>query len=258
MMDISNSTISKSGSWVRELFSNSNGATVSLINSTISLTVSDVSDYESYIYSAFNNSGTLTMNNSAINHILTVRATMTTRTLNNSGSVVFDNNSIVNVDSSGASEDRYNGYAIYNAGSLDFRSGSVTNNRANSFGIYSVAGGTAAIKSGMISVTGTNAYGIYAAAGSVTLGEAEPADSPDYGKATAHVSLTSPSITAIGTNSGIGVKKTEGIFNFYDGILTGSTSAKPEPATKVEYLYEAISKPDGNGNEKCTLEYMRN
>jgi hypothetical protein len=90
------------------------------------------------------------------------------------------------------------------------------------------------------------------------MGEAEPTTSPNYGTANADVSIIAPSVTAIGTNTGIGVKKTEGEFNYYDGIITGNTNAKPELPTKIEYLYQAINHTDGDGYEYCILEFMRN
>ena len=99
--------------------------------------------------------------------------------------------------------------------------------------------GTLTMVNGSIDVSGATAYGIYIPNGSVTIGEAEPSDSPNYGTAQANVSTTIPSIRAVGTSSGIGVKRTNGAFNFFDGRIVGSTSAKPDATTLTEHYFSA-------------------
>jgi hypothetical protein len=109
----------------------------------------------------------------------------------------------------------------------------------------------------------TDGYGIYNATqpSIITLGVAEPIDSQDRGKETAHVSTTDPNIKAIGRSrdGGIGIKNANGSkTNFYDGIVTGSTTAMPEEPAEVEYHYEAIEHTDGDGYNYRILEFMRN
>jgi hypothetical protein len=182
----------------------------------------------------------------------------------------------------GATSNNRGATGIYNTGTLEYNSGTINVSRGYSYGIYTdggnttfhagtvnVAGsaasygyyannGATTILDGTITATGGNAYGIYVAEnGNVTMGEAEPTESEDYGKETAHVSTTAPSISAIGTTSGIGVKKADGKFNYYDGKITGSTAAKPELPTKIEYLYEATNYTDENDHQYCILTYMR-
>ena len=70
------------------------------------------------------------------------------------------------------------------------------------------------------------------------------------------VDITSPSITAIGTSQGIGAKKVNVYFKFFDGIIKGSTEAKPETTTEVEYQYEAHNFTDEFGYQYCILEKM--
>ena len=95
--------------------------------------------------------------------------------------------------------------------------------------------------------------------GDLTMGIPEPVDSPNYGTENADVSTTNPAITAIGTTSGIGVYKNLGRFKYYDGVITGSTSAIPRDkiTTDVEHLYEPTFHTDANGNDVCILTWMR-
>ncbi len=61
-----------------------------------------------------------------------------------------------------------------------------------------------------------------------------------------------------GTATGIGVKNYNGKFNYYDGKIMGSTVAKPEVPTKVEYLYEPKDYVDSEtGHPYCILEWIR-
>jgi hypothetical protein len=66
------------------------------------------------------------------------------------------------------------------------------------------------------------------AGGTVTLGEAEDPSSTDYGKQTAHVSISDPQINQI-------VWSNNGTFNYYDGRINNQLSVPP---TDVEYMYE--------------------
>ena len=70
------------------------------------------------------------------------------------------------------------------------------------------------------------------------------------------VSITDPSISSICSTTGVGIRKVNGYLKYYDGKILGSTSAKPETTTDVEYGYEARNHKDESGNDYCILEYM--
>ena len=88
---------------------------------------------------------------------------------------------------------------------------------------------------------------MYITGGEVTLGEDE---NP------AIVSTTNPEIKAIGTTSGVGVKKLDGIFNYYDGIIIGSHEAKPEAPTDIPDRYRVVFNTNLDGYKNCILEYV--
>ncbi|MCX4249477.1 MAG: hypothetical protein OSJ65_06925 [Bacilli bacterium] len=78
------------------------------------------------------------------------------------------------------------------------------------------------------------------------------------GTAESSVSVTNPLIRAIGTTSGIGVRKVNGLFNYYDGKIIGSTSSTPDTTSSTEPYYEVAKRIDSEtGYEYATLEYMR-
>ena len=55
----------------------------------------------------------------------------------------------------------------------------------------------------------------------------------------ADVSTTDPLVQAIGTTTGIGLRKVNGFFNFFDGKIIGSTYAKPDTTSNTESRWEA-------------------
>ena len=125
-------------------------------------------------------------------------------------------------------------------------------------GIY-VYNGDVSLKSGTISAQNSKtSYGIYIENGTVTMGEKEDESGTNYGTINADVSVTNPSIKAISNTLGIGVKRVNGYFNYYDGIITGSTNAKPDVTSTVEYKYQVENHVDpATGYEYCILEYMK-
>ena len=155
------------------------------------------------------------------------------------------------------------GYGIYSkttsAGNLSY-TGNLNVNGTNAYGVYVDSGNlNISYTNGIINATGTTAYGIYINNGSVTMGVAEDSSSPNYGTANADVSTTNPSVKAVGTTTGIGVKKINGIFDFYDGIIIGSTAAKPEVATHIEYGFEAYqpeAEPTNGDGYKTNYLYF--
>ena len=114
-------------------------------------------------------------------------------------------------------------------------------------GVYNTSGSLTIPNATIELDDSVNAYGIYITNGEVTLGVDE---NP------AVVSTTSPLVSAIGTTSGIGVKKLDGIFNYYDGIITGSLEAKPEAPTDIPTRYRVIFNNDANNYQNCILEYV--
>ena len=184
--------------------------------------------------------------------------------LNNSGTAIIDSSSLIADFAANTSSNTLAG--IFTTGILNFSSSNIdVSYGRNTYGIHN-NGGTATIESGTIIARGhakisnysSAAYGIYVSGGELTVGKAESSTSPDYGKATANVSVSSPEITGIGSLEGSGIKNPSSRFNFYDGKLIGNTTALPETPTKVEYLYEVGTYTDEEtGYEYCILEYMR-
>ena len=141
----------------------------------------------------------------------------------------------------------------------------------NGYGIYNF-GGKITMETGTIDISGTNAYGIYidSTSAEVILGHKE---TENVGTEQAIVTTDKPLVKAMGTTSGIGVKKINGRFEFYDGRLIGRTYAKPDITSTTEERFEArfyivdelgnetriSSDQESNYNyeyEYCILEYQ--
>ena len=134
----------------------------------------------------------------------------------------------------------------------------ITGNNSNSgYGINANAG-EVNIKNATIDVLDEKvAYGIYINNGTVTMGEKESPTSPYYGTENATVSTSNPHVKSVGSQTGIGVKNDNGSFNFYDGEIIGSTQAKPDTTTNVEYKYEATFEiEEESTNQRCFLKYL--
>ena len=253
-LDFANSTLSRTvQSYGRETYANKGQST--LDNVTISLATLSADNRDSS-NSVINNSGTMTIKSNS-----SVSATINTSniknySINNSGTLTVDH-STINAERSSTSS-RYGSYGLYNTGNATLKdSAIVVNDPTTAYGIYSNAG-IAAIETGTITASSVTAYGAYINGGEVTAGVPEVVGSPTYGHDTANVSITNPLIYAIGTSTGIGIKNANGSFNYYDGKLMGSTAAKPEIPTKIEYLYEAFDYVDSEtGHPYCILEWMR-
>lgn len=177
--------------------------------------------------------------------------------IGSSGTATIDGLTITNDDSAANSSARTS-YGIVNTGTMTLDNANITLTRATSYGIYT-NGGTLDMNNTTIDVRGKTTYGLYIENGDLTMGVPEPVDSPNYGTGDADVSTTNPSITAIGTTTGIGVYKNLGRFKYYDGIITGSTSAIPRDkiSSDVEHLYEPTFHTDENGYDVCILTWMR-
>ena len=228
----------------------SNTGTLNIKNSSINLNIAaNVGNYD-----AINNTGSLNLNN--------VNISLNKNTTNSTNTKFIENSSKVEIiDSVISLKDNSTTSRIYGISNIKTGTISTTNTSYEISGgrtIYGFYNNTSDnvinMVTGLINVYGAqNAYGIYVNEGEVTIGTYDGS-----GTEQADVSQTNPSITAIGTASGIGVKKINGLFKYYDGIITGSTNAKPETTTEVEYNYEVKTYiSEETGYEYCILEYLK-
>ncbi|MBR5419136.1 hypothetical protein IK110_02715, partial [Candidatus Saccharibacteria bacterium] len=182
------------------------------------------------------------------------------RALYNSGSLVLNNGTTIShiIDAPNSTITKQSSTVHNDGGAVIIASSSIiytaTNTRNYSYdsrAIYSPTG-TVAIESGTVSATGIGrAYGIYTDSGTIIIGTPEPPDSPNYGRDTADVSTTSPDISAISTSTsnsyklGVGVKNASGgRVEYYDGKVSGNTSAFAEEPTATEHFYEVCTELD--------------
>ena len=152
--------------------------------------------------------------------------------------------------------DGKNSYAIYNdttSGTSDITSIKVnTFDSTNAYGIY-INNGIVHLKSGEIISSGNTSYGAYINAGTLNIGTIDTS-----GNEVLDVSIDSPFIKAIGTTSGIGLGKTNGTINFYDGKIMGSTLPiqnnlqfnQLQPSYSVSTIQDT-----GTGYYYCILEH---
>ena len=157
--------------------------------------------------------------------------------VNNKGTLNIDDSSIV-LDSSQI--DRYLTQLkmVENNGTINFKSGTISADIRNpSYGINNTSTGT------------------------VILGEAESPDSEDYGKETAHVSVTDPliSINTVIQYSSYGIYNNSGVIEFYDGKIAAYAAAMtPAAPNATEYMYEARAFTDENNNKYTILIWTPN
>ena len=132
---------------------------------------------------------------------------------------------------------------------------------AYAYGIYNPTGNITIKTGAVIAHDIVSTFGIWNDTGTITIGEAEPQNSPNYGRDTANVSVSNPDISAIstiGSYKGIAIKNNTGKVYYYDGKITGSTAAMPEKPAGVEYLYEPKDYVDEEtGYHYRVLEWMR-
>ena len=227
---------------------------------TINFTELDISGTttKTSLWVMISNSGTIIVNDCTITTTRTGNYSYETHSIHNYSNLELNNTmlTIGNLTTSGVD------VGVFNEGGNVFLSDSAikVNNVATAYGVYNYnASSKVVMESGsIIANNATNSYGIYMKDGNVTIGvETEPSD-PTYGTSRANVSITDPSIMAVGTTKGIGVKKENGYFNYFDGIITGSTNAKPDITSQVEYNYEVTFYNDSDtGYEYTILEYMK-
>ena len=160
-------------------------------------------------------------------------------------------------DSNGGSSKTSYGFYI-NSGTLTYDRGTLAlTNDYNAYGTY-IKAGSFIFKNGTMNLSGNaTSYGVYVedANGTYTQGIYDGRGSED-----ADVSDTSPYISAVGSTTGIGVRKGGGTFNYYDGKITGSTSprAQGDITSSTELNYQVVTKHDDvSGYDYCILEYDR-
>ena len=204
------------------------------------------------------NMGTLEMNNSKI-QTTNADNSNSISGVKNTGSAVFTCNTceISVIATDGAAIESKDDNVVLNLNDL-----AITyygkSRWQSSYGLY-LEKGTATLVSGTIDVSSdSTAYGVYMAntSSTFTMGVAEPTDSPNYATANATVSLTDPHIKSVGQTSGVGVRKVNGTFNFYDGLITASHEAKPDTTSNTEQRFEATFGTDENNYQTCYLRYL--
>ena len=262
-LNVASSTLARSGDRQSSFIINSDSGESIFDDVTASYT-HDVPSCGGYCGDtiAISNSNKLTFKNSTFTETLTGAVEKNSYLVKSTGSELIIKNSTFtsNTDNGVGMSNNVTRYGIYNgSGTVTLSDNTISINSTNpakgkTQGIHNESGNISLLND-TVSVTGSEAYGIHNNNGSVTLGEAEPDNSPDRGKATAHVSITNPSISANGSTSGIGVKNISGRFNYFDGNIFGTTAALPETPTLVEYKYEPKFTTDENGNS-CILIWM--
>lgn len=195
------------------------------------------------------------VNNSAANSIYLFR--------NYKGTVTFKDSTFNSVINTSRIYTGYEVYGIDNVGAMIIENSTFTfNDRFNTF--YGITNESAdssiEFKSGSINMTGLAVTGVRLKGGSLVLGEKEAEDSPNYGKETANVSVTNPSISAIGTYNGYGIKNASGYVEFYDGIIKATSQVITTDFSKVEYLYQPEEEVTTTSPvvKSQTLKFMRN
>ena len=163
----------------------------------ISISNSSVELYNAYyMYGVYNRDGTTNVSNTNINvHDSNNSSSSSYGMYLNSGNLTYDGGTVL-------ATRVYNGYGTYiNNGTFEFKHGNISaTENNNSYGVY------------MNSSTAIYTQGIYDGRGT------EDAD----------VSISNPSITAVGSTTGIGVRMGGGTFNYYDGYILGSTSPRAQ------------------------------
>lgn len=122
------------------------------------------------------------------------------------------------------------------------------------YGAY-INEGTITLETGTINVSATSeAIGINITSGIANLGIYDGS-----GTDSANVSITNPLIQAVAPN-GVGVSMGNGTFNYYDGKIVGSTTARAlgDIISETEKNYQVITLVDEETTYKyCILEFIK-
>lgn len=200
------------------------------------------------------NSGSLKLNDSKLELIKDSTSSKSQVGIYNTNNIEFNNSDVTVSDTSTANT--HYGIKNMSSGNITINSGNINISGGNTvYGIYSDnTNNNTNILSGTINASNsTTSYGIYINNGTVTMGEYDGSGTEE-----AKVSTSDPLIQAIANTNGIGVKKVNGYFKYYDGKIIGSTNAKPDTTTEVEYNYETkFYNETDTGYEYCVLEYMK-
>ena len=251
----------------------SNGGTTTITNSEVkgNGTISNsgtlafnTTDIDTYYYqeryytndiSGISNSGTLNMIKTTYKFDKNGSANVgTVRGINTSGSVNIDNKTEITIGSSDKHDNTVYGiYATSNKKSTINDSTIRVLGSNTGYGIYVTDSAHVQLETGEVYVLDTKySNGAYINTGRFTLGHEEDEDNVQI-----EVSQDNPLVYAVGSTRGIGIKKVNGEFHFFDGKLWGSRYAKPETTTKVQRHYEVTTYVDpATGYEYAWLEYM--
>ena len=214
------------------------------------------------------NGGSVSMNNNTFTHglytsgtsntIVTDTVFTLTNNSNNSKAIYMqdDGGTVTVVRGTFSASATGEADAIYmDNGTLNIQDG-IFNANSTSGTAYGLkmSNGTATIEKGTVSAHGTNAYGIYMTRGTYTQGIPD-----NSGYETADVSITDPHIEAIGTTEGTGISMGSGSFNFYDGIIIGSTRSRVagDIVTNTDTNFQVKTDIDENNYSYSILEFIK-
>jgi len=246
----SNLTVSRSNITTGRI---TNNGILTMNDSTFTATTTG---YEYYYNQdvAMVNSGTATLNHTNV---------MINRDAAGKNSVAISNNGQLNITNDskvyiGIDSSSY----IYKAIHTNARGNTTISNSEikatggnTNYGIYidSETAKVVLLTGSVIAENASNGYGAYVDKGTFEMGHYE-----GQGVTSDEVSTTNPLVYSYGKSRGIGVKKINGQFNFYDGIIRASKYSKPETTTNVEYQFEVTTYVENDtGFEYAVLEWMR-
>ena len=238
-----------------------NNGTMEIVDSTIE-GIEGTAYQNSYYYSdnhAINNTSTMTIKNTNIN-ITESYARRVSSAIYNTGTLNIKDNTyleIGNDDSESSYNYTYKGIETASRGTtiIDNSEIKVIGGKTN-YAIYmnSDNAKTTILTGSIKSLYASTGYAAYIEKGTFEMGHYE-----GQGVTSEDVSIENPLVYAYGKSRGIGVKKLNGSFNFYDGIIKGSKYAKPETTTNVEHQFEVTTYvEEDTGFEYAVLEWMKN
>ena len=241
-LTLKNGSTERSGNRIQKFITNNGTLILDSFTATLTNIITSSNSSNGYAETIYNTGTLSVINNSTIRHIAQSESYSlvdNVATIYNDGGNTNIENSTIIADSTGL---RSHSYAT--------------------LGVYNPTGSTTVITGTIESLGKNRSYGIWNDSGNVTIGEAEPVDSVNYGGEFADVSTSNPSIKATTTSTSsdktaIAVKNNTGKVFFYDGKITGQTAAMPENPAGVEYLYEPKDYTDENGYQYRILEWMR-
>ena len=247
----------------------SNTGTLTFNSSVINLDTT-VDRYSPTTYNAVTNSGTLNLNDTNVLVDKNVTGNHTyIRGIYNTGNINMDEDALLDVGSADNTTSYL--YGLYATGNSNvyIKKGNIkVASRGNTnYGVYTeTSNSKVTLNAGTLDVRyATTSYGAYIDLGTFEIGHYE-GKSIEYNP-NEPVSETNPLVStddpyiyvSSETGKGIGVKKVNGEFNFYDGLIRASRFAKPDTTSHVEDMYEVTVYVDVDTSyEYAYLEYMPN